>query len=198
MEIDATADPFALFQDWLTAARAGEPNDPEAMALATADADGRPAVRMVLLKDVSAQGFTFYSNAESDKGRALAANPTAALLFHWKSLRRQVRVEGDVTAVADADADAYFASRPRTSRIGAWASAQSRPLESRLALEKQVAITAARFWIGAIPRPSYWGGYRVGPRRIEFWQDGPFRLHDRFAFTRATTETPWTVTRLYP
>jgi len=170
-------DPFVLFADWLTLAKDKEPNDPNAMALATVDADGLPDVRMVLLKHADPSGFVFYTNLESAKGMQLAGDPKAALCFHWKSLRRQVRVRGKVEPVSEAEADAYFASRARDSRIGAWASTQSRPLESRHALEKNVAKFAAKFGIGEIPRPPFWSGYRIVPLRIEFWRDRPFRLH---------------------
>jgi len=197
-DIFTREDPVALFGDWLEQARKREPNDPNAMALGTADADGLPDVRMVLLKDVDARGFTFYTNTQSAKGLQLEANSKAALCFHWKSLRRQVRVRGAVERVSDAEADAYFASRARDSRIGAWASQQSRPLESRFALETAVASHAAKFHIGDIPRPEFWTGYRVVPVRIEFWRDRAFRLHDRMVFERDLEDTPWRVTRLYP
>ena len=189
-------EPFALFHAWMKDAERSEPNDPNAMALATVDADGLPDVRMVLLKGVDAQGFVFYTNTESNKGRELAAQPKAALVLHWKSLRRQVRARGPVTPVSDAEADAYFASRPRDSRIGAWASQQSRPLESRFALEKAVAFYAAKYAVGEVPRPPHWTGFRIAPVSIEFWQDRPFRLHDRIVFTRSGEG--WTQMRLYP
>lgn len=191
-------DPFALFDAWYKEAESAEINDPNAVALATTDRDGMPSARMVLLKGADARGFVFYTNLESRKGRELAATPKAALLFHWKSLRRQVRVQGAVSAVSDAEADAYFASRPRASRIGAWASAQSRPLESRFALERKVAEYTAKFNIGDVPRPPFWSGFRVTPARIEFWRDGAFRLHDRFVFERPSQDAPWSIARLYP
>ncbi len=191
-------EPFRLFDVWFAEAAASEPNDPNAMALATADADGLPNLRMVLLKGHDADGFVFYTNTQSQKGEELAGNPQAALLFHWKSLRRQIRVRGPVSKVSDAEADAYFASRPRDSRIGAWASQQSRPLESRFALEKAVASYAAKYAIGEVPRPPHWTGFRINPVYIEFWRDGAFRLHDRVVFRRAPGETGWSRTRLYP
>ena len=194
----AAVDPFALFGDWFEEAKAREPNDPEAMALATADAGGLPDARMVLLKEWSEAGFVFYTNAESDKGRQLEANSKAAALFHWKSLRRQVRVRGAVELVGDVEADAYFASRPRDSRIGAWASQQSRPLASRFALETAVAKYAVRYALGDIPRPPYWRGYRIAPVTLEFWADRPFRLHDRVRFARAEPGGAWITERLYP
>lgn len=195
------SDPFALFRSWLAEAEVSEPNDPTAMALATATADGRPSVRMVLLKDVVATpgpdgGFVFYTNMESRKGEELTANPHAALCFHWKSLRRQVRVEGPVVPVSDAEADAYFASRARDSRIGAWASQQSRPLRARMDLEKRIAQYAARYAVGPVPRPAYWTGRRLVAERIEFWRDRPFRLHDRIVYT--WDGSTWQTERLYP
>ena len=191
-------DPFALFDAWFTEAQASEPNDPNAMALATADAGGRPSCRMVLLKGVDDRGFVFYTNIDSQKGRELDVHPKAALVFHWKSLNRQVRVRGTVENVAAAEADAYFATRPKQAQIGAWASKQSAPLESRLAFEKAVAVYATKYAIGAVPRPPNWSGYRIIPLRIEFWHDRPFRLHDRIVFTRDGATSPWQKTRLYP
>ena len=194
----AASDPMALFGAWFKDAEAHEINDPNAMALATADTDGLPNVRMVLLKDVSDGGFVFYTNCESAKGRELLASSKAALLFHWKSLRRQVRVRGTVASVTAAEADAYFASRARGSRIGAWASQQSRPLEGRFALEKAVAFYAAKHAIGEVPRPPYWSGFRVTPLEIEFWHDRPFRLHDRLVFRRAGVAEAWDRQSLFP
>lgn len=191
-------DPFDLFAQWFEDAKASEPNDPDAMALATVDAEGLPDVRMVLLKEASPRGFVFYTNVESAKGRELAAAMKAAVVMHWKSLRRQVRLRGAVEPVSEAEADAYFASRARDSRIGAWASQQSRPLESRFALEKAVAKYALKYAVGEIPRPSYWTGYRIVPTQIEFWSDGAFRLHDRVVFRRTDAAAPWTRERLYP
>ena len=189
-------EPLALFGEWLRDATQSEPNDPNAVALASVDADGMPDVRMVLLKGFDERGFVFYTNFESAKGREILGSMKAALCFHWKSLRRQVRVRGDVEVVGNDEADAYFASRPRGSRIGAWASKQSRPLESRFALEKAVAEYTAKFVIGEIPRPEHWSGFRIMPRTIEFWHDRPFRLHDRIVFSREGGG--WTKTRLYP
>jgi pyridoxamine 5'-phosphate oxidase len=189
-------EPFELFAAWMKEAEEREPNDPNAMALATVEETGMPNVRMVLLKGFDRNGFVFYTNYESCKGRELLSSGKAALGFHWKSLRRQVRVRGPVTPVGEAEADAYFASRPRGSRIGAWASRQSRPLESRFALEKAVAEYTARYAIGEIPRPPHWSGFRLAPVSIEFWQDARFRLHDRIHFT-ATAEG-WEKARLYP
>ncbi len=192
-----SAEPFRLFSEWLADATKGELNDPNGVALATVDPDGMPDVRMVLLKGFDEQGFVFYTNFESAKGREILATMKAAMCFHWKSLRRQVRVRGPVEIVSDAEADAYFTTRPRGSRIGAWASKQSRPLESRFALEKAVAEYTARYAIGEIPRPSYWSGFRIVPQTIEFWHDRPFRLHDRILFSR-TADGGWEKTRLYP
>jgi len=197
-DFTAESEPLALFALWMQEASRSEPNDPNAMALATAGSDGFPDVRMVLLKGFDEAGFVFYTNLDSAKGRELTERPQAALAFHWKSLRRQVRIRGLVTPVPDAEADVYFASRPRLAQIGAWASRQSSPLESRLAFEKSVAQVTARYPLGTIPRPPFWSGFRVAPLAIEFWQDRPFRLHDRVAFTRADTIETWTKTRLYP
>ncbi len=193
-----TDDPFALFQAWFTDAEAAEATDPNAMTVATADTIGRPSARILLLKEVDERGFVFYTNFESRKGTELTVNPFAALCFHWKSLKRQVRVEGPIVKVSDAEADAYFASRARMSRTGAWASQQSRPLESREALMMAVRKYEDEYEGRDIPRPPYWTGARVIPLRIEFWQDGEFRLHDRFAFARGSEGQPWTVTRLNP
>ncbi|MBU6379282.1 MAG: pyridoxamine 5'-phosphate oxidase [Gammaproteobacteria bacterium] len=193
-----------MFERWYGDAKAREPNDPNAMALATVDPSGLPNVRMVLLKGLDGadrgpdRGFVFYTNYESAKGRELLAAGKAALCFHWKSLRRQVRIRGLVSQVSSAEADAYYASRPRGSRLGAWASAQSRPLESRFALEKAVAAVTARYPIGEIPRPPHWSGFRVTPLEIEFWHDRPFRLHDRTVFRRAAASEGWERLRLYP
>ena len=197
-DFTGSGDPFTLFAEWFEEAKASEPNDPNAMALATVDESGLPDVRMVLLKGQAARGFVFYTNTESAKGVELAANPKAALVFHWKSLRRQVRVRGPVERVTDAEADAYFQSRPRDSRIGAWASQQSRSLESRFALEKAVALYAAKYAIGEVPRPAHWTGFRIRPVQMEFWQDKPFRLHDRIVFRRPQPEGDWSRDRLYP
>lgn len=189
-------DPHALFETWFAEARTGEPNDAEAMTLATADAGGRPSARMVLLKGHDARGFVFYTNEESAKGGQLAANPTAALLFHWKSLRRQIRVEGRVERVEAAEADAYFATRSRDSQLGAWASDQSRPLDDRETFERRLAECQTRYPDGPVPRPPHWGGYRIVPERIEFWEDRPHRLHHRRLFVR--DGDGWTESLLYP
>jgi len=196
MHIDRDTDPIRLFQAWLTEAEGTEPNDPNAMTLATVGADGMPSARMVLLKGLDERGFSFYTNLGSRKAGELAAHPRAALCFHWKSLRRQVRVEGGVERVGDEEADAYFATRARISQLGAWASKQSQPLTGRFELEARVAKYTARFHLGAVPRPAHWSGYRVLPEVIEFWEDRPFRLHMRFRFRR--TATGWTAEELYP
>ncbi len=195
---DAVEDPFTLFSAWFAEAKAKELNDPEAMALASVGSDGLPDIRMVLLKGVDQSGFVFFSNCESAKGVELAANPRGAVCFHWKSLLRQVRVRGSIVLTSDAEADAYFASRPRDSQIGAWASQQSRPLESRFALEQKIAKFVTEFALGAVPRPKYWVGYRLQPVAIEFWRDRPFRLHERLVYQRSALDAPWRTVRLYP
>lgn len=193
-------DPFALFAAWFKEAEAKEINDPNGMALATVDPSGLPDVRMVLLKGVDARGFVFYTNFESAKGRDLLASPKAALLFHWKSLRRQVRIQGPVSQVTEAEADAYFASRPREAQIGAWASQQSRAMAGRHELEREVARYALKFGIGAVPRPPQWSGFRVKPERFEFWTDKMFRLHERLIFIRRDIDgkTSWRTEYLFP
>lgn len=197
-DFTAADEPFVLFAAWLEQATDSEPRDPTAMTLATVDSDGMPNARMVLLKGADESGFVFYSNMGSQKGRELDGQAKAALVFHWKSLNKQVRVRGTVERVTPEEADAYFATRPKQAQIGAWASKQSMPLESRLAFEKAIAFYAARYALGEVPRPDFWVGYRVVPLAIEFWQDRPFRLHDRIVFERAATGEPWRKTRLYP
>jgi len=191
-------EPFRLWQAWFDEAVKSEPRDPTAMSCATVYSDGMPDVRTVLLKGVDERGFVFYTNTESAKGRELAANPRAALLFYWKSLNRQVRIRGPVERVTVEEADAYFATRPKGAQIGAWASQQSRPLESRLAFEKAVALYTAKYALGAVPRPPHWSGYRIVPISIEFWHDRPFRLHDRIEFRRDTPDRAWSKVRMYP
>jgi pyridoxamine 5'-phosphate oxidase len=191
-------EPVRLFAAWFADAKHSEPINPDAMTLATVDADGLPNARMVLLKGFDDRGFVFYTNVDSIKGHELARGPKAALTFYWKSLQRQVRARGTVENVSTEEADAYFASRPRGAQIGAWASKQSTALESRAAFEKAIALHTAKFAVGTVPRPPNWSGYRIVPLEIEFWQERPFRLHDRITFTRADLKTPWTKTRLYP
>jgi pyridoxamine 5'-phosphate oxidase len=191
-------EPLGLFAAWFEEATAAEPADPTAMALATVDDDGLPNVRMVLLKGYDERGFVFYTNTRSPKGRELDASPKAAAVFHWKSLKRQVRLRGTVERVSEAEADAYFATRAKGSQIGAWASQQSMPLPDRFALEKAVARYTAKFALGAVPRPPEWSGYRIMPLAMEFWQDRPFRLHERIQFRRDRLDAPWVKTRLYP
>jgi len=197
-EIVPADEPIALFKEWFEEARAKEPNDTEAMAFASVDASGLPNVRMVLLKGVDQRGFVFYTNLESAKGEELAVNPKAALCFYWKSLRRQVRVRGPVSPVSAAEADAYFKTRPKDSQIGAWASRQSRPLEGRFALEREVARYATKYALTSVPRPEHWSGFLVQPLEIEFWRNKPFRLHERLVYRRASVEAAWTTERLFP
>lgn len=192
------SEPYTLFGAWLKDAEASEINDPNAVAVATVDENGLPNVRMVLLKDFDTRGFVFYTNFESQKGQEILGQKKAAMCFHWKSLRRQVRLRGEVEVVSDEEADSYFRSRPLGSRIGAWASKQSRPLEGRFALERAVAEYTARFALGDIPRPPYWSGFRIKPVSIEFWHDRKFRLHDRIEFRRETVDASWTKVRMYP
>jgi len=196
--IAAGPDPFAMFQSWLKEAETTEPSDPNAMALATTAADGMPNVRMVLLKGVDESGFVFYSNAESIKGAELAANPKAAINFHWKTLRKAVRAQGTIVRVSDAEADAYFATRPKDSQIGAWASPQSRVMEGRFVFEKKLAEYGIKYALTKVPRPPYWTGWRITPLRIEFWRDRPFRLHDRLVYLRDDASSSWRTERLFP
>jgi pyridoxamine 5'-phosphate oxidase len=196
--IGAEQDPLLLFRHWMEEAKKSEPNDADAMALATVDEAGRPDVRMVLLKDWDADGFVFYSNRDSAKGTEISSNPHAALCLHWKSLRRQIRIRGAVTEVRPEEADAYFASRAKDSQIGAWASAQSRPMQSRFQFEKEIARYAAKYALQKVPRPDYWTGFRVAPFEIEFWRNRPFRLHDRLVYRRDDPKAPWTTERLFP
>jgi pyridoxamine 5'-phosphate oxidase len=196
--IAAKDDPFALFDVWMEEAKKAEANEPNAMALATVDVGGMPNVRMVLLKGADQSGFVFYTNLESAKGTELAQNAHAAICFHWKSLGKQIRARGAVTKVSDAEADAYFASRAKDSQIGAWASAQSRPMQGRWAFEKEIAKVAAKYALSKVPRPAHWSGFRLTPLEIEFWRNRPFRLHDRLVYRRASAAAPWRTERLFP
>jgi pyridoxamine 5'-phosphate oxidase len=197
-DISPAEEPIELFKQWFAEAKQREVNDPDAMSLATVDASGLPDVRMVLLKGVDHRGFVFYTNVESAKGEELKGNPQAALCFHWKSLERQVRVRGSVVAVSVEEADAYFATRPKDSQIGAWASRQSRPMEGRFALEKEVARFTAKYALSSVPRPPHWSGFRVQPLQIEFWRARVFRLHERLRYRRETLDSPWITDRLFP
>jgi len=190
--------PFDLFNEWLNEARESEINDPDAMAIASVDETGLPNVRMVLMRRFDERGFCFFTNLESQKGEELLGQRKAAAVFHWKSLRRQIRIRGHVEQVSDEEADEYYETRPRGSRIGAHASKQSRPLESRFALEKEVAKFTAKFNVGEVPRPEYWSGFRIKPLSIEFWNDGKFRLHDRLRFDRKNLDSDWETVKLYP
>ena len=196
--IAAARDPFEMFTAWMKDAEKTEPNEANAMAVATVDPQGCPDIRMVLLKAVDARGFVFYTNFESAKGRELLANPQAALNFHWKTVRKQVRVRGPVSVVSDEEADAYFATRAKDSQIGAWASAQSRPMEGRWVFEKEIAKYALKYGLTKVPRPPHWSGFRVAPLQIEFWRDRPFRLHDRLVYRRDSLAAPWRTEKLYP
>jgi pyridoxamine 5'-phosphate oxidase len=196
--IAESGDPMTLFRAWLEEAKKSEPNEHNAMAVASVDEHGRPDVRMVLLKEADARGFVFFTNFESAKGRELLGQPNAALCFHWKSLHKQVRVRGSVAPVSDAEADAYFATRPKDSQIGAWASAQSRPMEGRFVFEREIAKYAAKYALSKVPRPPYWSGFRITPLDIEFWRDRPFRLHDRLVYHRDDASSPWRTERLFP
>ncbi len=196
--IAAVREPIELFRSWMKDAEKTEPNEANAMAVATADAAGHPNIRMVLLKAVDQRGFVFYTNFDSAKGRELRANPHAALNFHWKTVRKQVRVRGSVSVVSDEEADAYFASRAKDSQIGAWASAQSHPMEGRWVFEKEIAKYALKYGLTKVPRPPYWSGFRISPLEIEFWRDRPFRLHDRLVYRRDAPDQPWRTERLFP